>query len=352
MRRTLNDPFGSFFVAILRNMLYNKAMKFAQLAKSLKEQLSPVYFLEGDEAYFRDHAVKSIREACAISQPTLNELRVDGETLKGDRLTSFRDELYTLPFFDARRLVRVYEFYPTEREWDAVLEKYCASPCETTVLVIVNRGRKPNTADIKKKKGVVYVDCSREDEEMLARWLFALMRRSSLNVSGDVAALMVRYCNRDCARMRQETEKLRLILGEGGTVTQEVVEENVAKDVEYKIYELTQAASRKNFSAFSEILSDLMEKGYDEHAALASLTSHFRTLTEVMGIKSEDEAAKVLGLKPYAVRKNRETAARLGEKRVRELYEKLFALSCGAKQGIYGKSGALSLAIAEIFFGS
>ena len=326
-------------------------MKFAQLAKSLKEELSPVYLIEGDEAYFRDHAVKGIREACAISQPTLNELRVDGETLKGDRLTAFRDELYTLPFFDGKRLVRVYEFYPTEREWEQVLAKYCENPCESTVFVIVNRGKKANTADLKKKKGVVFVDCSREEEEMLSRWLFALMKRVSLNVSADVAALMVRYCNRDCARMKQETEKLRLILGENGTVTREVVEENVAKDVEYKIYELTQAASRKNLSAFSEILSDLMEKGYDEHAALSSLTSHYRTLSELSDIKSDAEAVKVLGLKPFAVKKNREAVSRLGEDRVRELYEKLFALSCGAKQGKYGKSGALSLAVAEIFFG-
>ena len=326
-------------------------MKFAQLAKSLKEELSPVYLIEGDEAYFRDHAVRSIREACAISQPTLNELRVDGETLKGDRLAAFRDELYTLPFFDTRRLVRVYEFYPTEREWETVLEKYCENPCESTILLIVNRGKKGSAADLKKKKGVTYVDCSREEEEMLARWLFALMRKSSLNVSGDVAALMVRYCGRDCARMKQETEKLRLILGENGTVTQEVVEENVAKDVEYKIYELTQAASRKNYSAFSEILFDLMEKGYDENVALASLTAHFRTLSELSDIRSDAEAARVLGLKPFAVKKNRDAAVRLGQERVRTLYEKLFALSSGLKQGKYGKSGALSLAIAEIFFG-
>ena len=77
-------------------------MKFVQLSKSLQEVLQAIYLVEGEEAYFREHAVKSIREACALSQPMLNDVRVEGETLKGDRLVSFRDELYALPFFDEK----------------------------------------------------------------------------------------------------------------------------------------------------------------------------------------------------------------------------------------------------------
>ena len=65
---------------------------------------------------------------------------------------------------------------------------------------------------------------------------------------------------------------------------------------------------------------------------------------------SEGEAAAALGIKPYAVQRNRETAGRLGVKRVTELYLRLYELSCGAKGGIYSKSGALTQAIAKIFF--
>lgn len=327
-------------------------MKFVQLAKSLQEGLEPIYLVEGDEAYFRDHAVSAIRAACNIAQPALNDIRVEGETLKGEKLSAFALDLNTLPFFDERRLVRVYEFYPTEKEWEAALKAYAEKPSPTTVLVIVNGGKKANSADLRKKKGVVFVDCGRETEEALGKWLFGVMRRRGLTADGDAIALMVRYCNQDAARMHKETEKLSLLLGEGGRVTRAVVEEHVAKDVEYKIYELTQAASRKNFSAFSEILHDLMEKGYDEHAALSSLTAHYRTLYEISQMRGTDaEIAKTLGIKPYAVQKNRETANRLGRERVCALYEGLYALSSGAKSGLYTKTGALSAAIAKIFFG-
>ena len=326
-------------------------MKFVQLAKSLKEGLAPVYLVEGEETYFRDHAVSAIRAACAISNPMLNDARYEGETLKGEGIAALVRALGTLPFLDGRRLVRACEFYPSEKEWEAYLKPYCADPCPSTVFVIVNAGKKANTAQLSRKAGVTYVDCSREDEETLARWLFGVARKQGLQMDADAAQLMVRYCARDAARMKSETEKLACVLGENGRVTRGSVEEYVAKDVEYKIYELTQAASRRNFAQFSEILTDMLGKGSDEHAVLAALTSHFRTLCEISAAGGTDaDIAKLLGVKPYAVQKNRETLSRLGRGRVQALYEGLYALSSGARSGLYTKTGALFTAIAEIFF--
>lgn len=325
-------------------------MKFVQLANNLKEQIAPVYLVEGEDAYFRDHAYLAIREACGITQPVFNETRLDGESLKGD-FSAFTAGLYTMPMFDEKRLVRVSDFYPSEREFEKYLKPYTENPCPSTVLVIVNAGKKPNAAELRKKSGITLVDCAHESEETLGKWLFGVMRRCGLNADADAATLMVRYCSSDAARMKRETEKLAALLGGGGRVTRETVEEYVAKDVEYKIYELTQAASRRNFSSFSEILDDLMKKGFDEHAVLSSLTSHYRTLCEVSSMRGSDhEIAGVLGVKPYAVQRNREAASRLGRERVEELYLRLYELSCGAKSGMYVKSGALSAAIAKIFF--
>ena len=327
-------------------------MKFVQLAKTLKEEgLAPVYLIEGEEAYFRDHAVESIRAACCLSNPALNDARCEGEQLRGEGLAALHRALETLPFFDEKRIVRACEFYPTEREWETYLRPYAENPSPTTVFLIVNAGKKANAADLRKKKGVTYVDCSRESEETLSRWLFGVARRQGLAMDADAASLMVRYCAQDAARMKLETEKLAAILGGNARVDRAAVEAYVAKDTEYKIYELTQAASRRNFALFSEILSDMLGKGSDEYAVLAALVSHYRTLAEVSGITGSDaEVAKTLGVKPYAVQKNREAAARLGKARVQELYLALYGLSSGAKSGLYGKTGALFAAIAKIFF--
>ena len=325
-------------------------MKFTALNKSLQQGIDPVYLIEGEEAHFRDAAIKAITQALNITQPLLNNVRYEGETLKGDRLAAFRDELYTLPMFDEKRLVRVYGFSPTEREWE-VLAPYMENPSPTTVLLIVNEGRKANAADLKKKKGVTFVDCSKEEEETLSRWLFSLMRKKGLNADADACELMVRFCARDASRMKAEAEKLLLLLGEGSKVTTRHVEEYVNKDAEYKVYEMTQAASRGNAAKFYEIMDELMKKGFDEYAVLASLTSHFETLTAVGSMKgSDDEVGRALSQNAYAVKKNREIVRRLGVERVKQLYAALYALGAGAKSGKYQKQGALFLATAKIFF--
>lgn len=325
-------------------------MKYTELAKNLRERLERVYLVEGDDAYFRDGAVKAIRAACAITQPLLNEATFEGETLKGDAFSSFLSNLYTATMFDEVRFVRVNSLALSEREGE-LFKGYLEKPCSSTVLVIVNALKKQGV-DLKRKGGVTYIDCSRESEETLSRWLFSLMRKEGLSPESDAVSLMVRFCTQDAARMKSETQKLKSILGEGGVVTRAVVDEYVPKDAEYKIYELTQAASRRNFDAFCDILNDLMIKGFDEIAVLSSLCSHYRTLAEIASSSMSDkELAEVLGVKPYALSKNREAVQRLGGARARELYQKLYALSCGSKSGIYQKSGALTAAITNIFFG-
>ncbi len=325
-------------------------MKFIDFAKQLKEGVAPIYLAEGNEAYFRERVVEGIREKC-ITQPSLNDVRLEGDDLKGDKLVAFRDSLSVTPFLSEYRMVRVYEFYPSEKDYENVLKRYFENPCPSTVLVIVNSGKKSGGADLKKKKAVTFVDCAKENEEVVAKWLYGTMKRSGLLADADSVTRMVRYCANDCARLKKEVEKLRLLLGEGGRVTGELVEEQIVKDIEYKTYELSQAAARRSFATFTEIMLDLKQKGYDEHAILATLTAYYRGLYEAASMKGSDgELSAALGKKPYAISKDREQAMRIGKERVKEYFLALYTLSSGAKSGDYTKEGALYTAICKIFF--
>lgn len=327
-------------------------MKFIDFSKSLEAGIAPIYYLEGEEAYFRDQVVSKLRSAC-VTQPELNDIRLDGDALKGDKFVSFCDNLYVLPFLSERRLVRVYEFYPSERDFEKYLKRYFQAPSPSTLLVIVNSKKKTGAADLRKAENVTFVDCSKEKEEVLCRWLYGTAKRRGLLADQDAVQRMVRYCNYDCARMAREVEKLWFLLGEGGRLTSELVDEHITKDVEYKVYELTQAASRKSYSVFTEIMTDLLKKDYDENAVLAALTVHYRTLYEVTEIKgSDDEVAKILGIKPYAVQKNRDIASRMGRATIKEYYASLYRLSADMRCGLITKESALDAAVAKIFFGN
>lgn len=117
-------------------------------------------------------------------------------------------------------------------------------------------------------------------------------------------------------------------------LTDEIVDEVVYPDSEYKIYELANALSRKNYSAYVKILSELSSKGFDEISLLNSLCYYFKGLYEVSLSRGSDrEVAAALGIKEYAAKKNREQAAKFPKGELfrcyRDVYEAIGGIKCG-----------------------
>lgn len=329
-------------------------MKFTALKKHLQsEGVQPIYLLEGEELYFRDKGAEMIRSAC-LSQPQLNYVSFDGAAAKGDKIARIAEAVYSLPFLSEKRVVLVSEFYPTEREYETYLKPLFEKPVETTAFLIVNTGMgKPKSGgcDWKKKPNVTFVDCSRADEQDAVKWVYLTFRHAGIAADGKVCADIVRYCNGNMARIAGETEKLKAYADGGESITSEIVDALVYRDSEYKLYELSQAAARKDYTRFVQIMDGMVGKGYDENAFLNALCSHFRTLFEVASYKGSDmQAAQALGMKEYAVRKSREQASRFSTDALGGYYADLYEALATARAGEITFSAALETAIGKIFF--
>ncbi len=328
-------------------------MKYTALKKHLQDEgVQPIYLFDGDELYFKDKGVAILKEKC-VSQPELNYTAFEGGALKGDKLKSLVDAVYALPFLSEKRMVLVSEFYPTEKEFTAYLKPLFENPVESTVLVIVNGGQKPKAGacDFKKKKGVTVVDCARADEESIAKWIYLTFKQAGIYADGNVCNTILRYCVCDMARVSKEVEKLIEYVGKDDKIDLNTVEELVYKDSEYKLYELTQAAARKDYTRFVHIMDGMVGKGFDENAFLNALCSHFRTMFEVASFKGTNaQAAEALDMKEYAVKKSREQASRFTLDALGGYYADLYGALASARAGEITFSAALQTAIAKIFF--
>ncbi len=329
-------------------------MKFTALKKHLQsEGVQPVYLLEGEELYFRDKGVEMIKNAC-LSRPELNYVSFDGGAAKGDKIARIAEAVCVLPFLSEKRVVLVSEFYPSEREYDAYLRPLFEKPVESTVLLLVNTGMgkpKQGACDWKKKPNVTVVDCSRADERDAVKWVFLTFRHAGIEADGAVCSDIVRYCNGNMARIAGETEKLKAYADGGGVVTAETVSQIVYRDPEYKLYELSQAAARRDYTRFVQVMDGMVGKGYDENAFLNALCAHFRTLFEVSSYRGSDgQAAQALGMKEYAVRKSREQASRFPPDALGGYYADLYEALASARAGEITFSAALETAIGKIFF--
>lgn len=324
------------------------SMKFTELKDDIKNGRRQIYLFEGDDAYFRTSAEKQIKDAY-LETPELNFTAFDGERYKGAALADIASACQVFPFMAQCRIVKVTEFYPTESEYDKYLKPTFENFPETTLLMIVNSQAKKG-CDLKRKKCVTYFDCNKTDRETVARWAYLTMKKAGVSSSAEACEAIADYCVSDMARVSKEVEKL-IEWGKGSLVTKADVDELVYKDADYRIYQMTGAVARGDYATFTEICRDLLSKGYDANAVIASLLNYFKNLlTALVSDKPQAELAQMLKMKDFALSKTKQQAKAMGKERLMGLIDSLYELSAAAKSGLIMPAGALESAFARIFF--
>lgn len=331
-------------------------MKYVDFKKFTNENgAMPVYLFEGEEGYFREKGEATLKERF-LQEPTLDYVSFDGSALKGEKLKAIADALNCFPFVSEKRVVRVTEFYPTEKDFEYYLKGLFENPPQHGLLMIINSAKPKTTANqaaLAKKPNVTYVDCAKSDEETVKKWIYVTCKRAGVYADGITCGKIANYCTLDMSRISKETEKLLTYCEVKGVdrLTDEIVDLLVYPDSDYKIYELANAVARRNYSAFVKIARDLSEQGYNENALLSSLASYFKGLYETSLCRGSDkEVAATLGIKEYAAKKNREQAAKFPKDRLLSLYETVYGALNGIRGGAFSPDGAMKSVAMKLFF--
>ena len=334
-------------------MCYNTAMKYVDFRKFTDENgAQSAYLFEGEEMYFRDGGVNLLLSRF-VADKTLDYATFDGAAIKNNK-NACSAACASYPFLSERRLVRVTEWYPTDKEYDAILKPVLENPTPGVILAIVNAAKvKTGAAKLSSKKGLTVVDCAKSDEQTVVKWIFLTLKRAGVAADAATCGKIAEYCVYDMSRIAKETEKLILYCqAKGEPVSDGVVDEIVYPDSAYKIYELSGALAAGNGDKFEKIASELFTKGFDENALLSSLCSYFRTLYEVStAAGSEKEIAANLGMNEYAVKKNRRQASDMGREKAYKCFEYLFLTLGRIRSGALTANAAFKEAKAKLLLG-
>lgn len=324
-------------------------MKFTELKSSIENGAESIYLLEGDDAYFRKKGEEMIKEAF-LSMPELNYSSYDGENLKGSGISELCSAIKNYPFMSEKRIIKVSEFYPSESEYENHLKELFEDFPSTSILIIVNGGGKKGV-DLKRKKSVQYVDCSRAEPETVAKWIYLTLRKAGITAPVQVCENIAGYCLCNMARVSVEVQKLIDYKSEG-VLTEEEADELIYKDAEFRLYELTNTISRRDFNKFCIIAEDIKSKGMDEIYILNGLFNYFKNLLTILSSsKSVAELAAMLKMKEYGVKKSREQAEAIGAENLAYMTDKVYECISGIKCGLTSPENALQNAENVIFFG-
>ncbi len=323
-------------------------MKYTELKDSIKEGAQKIYLLEGEDAYFRLNGEAMIKQAF-LTMPELNYSAFEGENLKGAALSGLVAAVKNYPFMAEKRVVKVTDFYPSEQEFETYLKPLFEDFPPTTILLIVNAGGKKGV-DLKRKKAVTFVDCSKAEPEAVARWVYVTLKRAGIVCSYSASENIAAYCVYDMSRVAVEVKKLIDYKGKG-ELTEEEIDGLVYKDADYRIYEMTNAVARRDFTKYCTVSSDLKGKGFDEISVLNGLFSYFRNLLSALSSPLTDaQYAKENGMKEFAVKKTREQAAAIGANNLKNYVNLFYRNISDVKNGVITPQSALQICENTLFF--
>ena len=323
-------------------------MKFTELKNDIAKGARSIYLLEGGDAYFRIKGEEMIK-AAFLQMPELNFTSLDGETLKGNSMSELIAAVESFPFMSEKRLVKVTEFHPTDTDYEKYLKNtFDNFPAETILLIVNSEGKKG--VDLKRKGCVTYVDCNTADEETVTKWVYITLRNAKISASVEVCTLVARYCQCNMSRVALEVEKL-IDYKKEGELTREEIDALVNKDTDYRIYEMTNAVSRKDYDTFVTIENELCRKVGDETSILSGLFSYFKNLLTVLTSNDSDrQLSEILKMKEYGVKKSREQARAIGEDKLKNIVMEIYSALSEIKCGNLTPNSALQTVNGKIFF--
>lgn len=323
-------------------------MKFEELKDSINRKVLPVYMINGGESFLTTYSLKLIEKSLNLSFPDFNKVIFSDESYK--TANDIISACQIAPFCDDKRLVIVHDYLgkKNENEKKAFL-KYFENPNESTCLVFFSTIKSEFFTSFEGKANLV--DCQNVSKNTIRVIVNDKLKKEDIKITDSAVDKLIEYSNDSITKINSELDKLKSVSlsNDNLIITEEDIETNVVKDIEYVIYDLTNAICVKD-SDKAYLLIDAMLKNKEQPVSIISaIANHFRRLFLVSRSDfDKKEMAEMLGVKEYAITKSKEHALKFGQKRLKEIYDKCINVEYMVKNGNMEGKNAIIFLIANI----
>lgn len=302
-------------------------MKYTEFKQQTDDgKCRAVYLFEGEDAFFRESGLKLLKNKF-VEEPSLNFVSFNGDVGVGELLPS----LEGFPFMSEKRMTLVRDFYPKADYFKNGLKSYLENPNPSAILVILNE---KEHAPLKKFENVCVVECSKADTIVIVKWIKRECTLANVTIDGESANLLAEYCLFDMTRIQTEVQKLISYAGDGGSIDKKVVEDMVARETEYKVYEMTDCIAKKQFDKALSIITDMLSKGETVQFIIACVYGYFRRLLHAsISDMTAQEFAEAFGAKEFVVRKTIEQAKKFKKRSLKNAVDALIDADYKIKSG-------------------
>lgn len=268
--------------------------------------ISPIYFLMGDEPYYIDKIAQFISDNILTEEEKgFNQMVLYG---KETTLEQVLANAKRYPMMSERQVVIVKEAQHLSRNIEE-LSSYAENPQTSTVLVFCYKYKK---LDKRKKlhktllgNGSVIFDSKKLYENQVSDWIRLTLKQKGYAISHKASVLLVEYLGTDLSRINNELEKLQLVLPKNTEINPDLIEKHIGISKDYNNFELKKAIGEKNIVKATRIINYFAQNPKDNPfvVTVSLLHNFFTQLLQYHGLTDHTpkNVASALRINPYFV---------------------------------------------------
>ena len=273
------------------------AMRYRDLVKEIEDgTVASAYLFEGEEGYFKEEALKKLREA--LVSPGYEDFDYEDLSCRDASISHLLESILTLPFRAERRLVVVRDMDSSSPAHGKALIEYLRNPVPSTCLVGLGRkfNRKTKLYGSFRERGKVVSFYPLRDEEVVD-WIRGRVEKEGKRISPQAGMYLQESVGNDLQRLKGEIEKLILFSHPKASIEKEDVQNLVGEGRGPGIFDLTKAIRERKVPRALLSLSQLLDTGERPtriHALVAREIKILLRLKEKGGRIAPDEACSII----------------------------------------------------------
>lgn len=323
-------------------------MKFEELLTNLSKEIKPVYMINGGDSYVTNLALDQIKNSLNITLKDFNIVTYGDDYSKN--MASIVESCQALPLIDNKRLIIVNDFVCKKNEVEKkTILKYLSSPCLSTCLVFFSTNKSEFFSSFDDK--VESINCQDVSLNYIFIWLNKKLEKLGLITTTEIKNQLIDYCNGSLSKLNVETDKLYTIKlnQQNKEINQYDIENYITKDMEYVIFDLTNAICELNNDKVYLLIDNMIKNKEQPVSIISMISSHFRRLFFISRSEFGDrELGEYLGLKEYAIRKYRQQLKNFSQKQLKTIYDKCLEVEYFIKSGKMEAKNGLSYLVSSI----
>jgi DNA polymerase-3 subunit delta len=295
--------------------------------------LEPMYVVAGDEAFLKRRVLRRLRElALGTGADDAAVSSYAGETAV---FAAVWDELESLPFFAAKRVIIVENADPFVTKYRGYLEKKVEAKAlpKSGLLVLEVKTWAANTRLAKMVDAGSTIVCKAPAAFKMVQWASewaASQHQKTLPAAA--AQLLVELVGADMGLLDQEILKLAIYVGAKDKISAEDVDRLVGNSRTENTWQIFDLIGQGQTAAALRFLQRLLDQGDEPMRILGAFSMQLRRLAQAARLVASQgmslgAAIAAAGVPPFAARGAETQLRHLGRKRALKLYDWLLELN-------------------------